>query len=137
MEGSHKERMKVRQRQKLSKNISFFPVLSELRSVPCRSAAVKLPTAKLPISSSNGLLNNPRRWGCPEACEKKREVSWTEILPKEKDVDVCLGAGALSTTLAVAPLRLSSLSIAGGGRSNSRDNDDDADLRLLSLIYNR
>jgi len=90
MEGSRKERMKVGQRQKLSKNIPFFPVLSELRSVPCRSAAVKLPTAKLSISPSNGLLNNPRRWRCPEACEKQ-EVSRTEILLKEKDVDVCPG----------------------------------------------
>lgn len=125
------------ERRKTIEKHPFLPVLSELRSVPRRSAAVELPTAKLPVPPSNGLLNNPRRWGCLVAREETRELPRRRRFYRKAGMsaaDVSSGVGALSTN---SPRCRSSSAILlfyrrRRDKSNSRDDDgDDADLLVL------
>lgn len=114
--------------------MAIFCTLAELRSILRRSAAVELTTARLPISPSNGLLNNPRLGLSRGARGEARSLSDSKFLPKGKGYQhpMFTGVGALSTN--GSRCRFSSAILpfcaAAGGTSNSRD-DADLPIRVL------
>lgn len=106
----------------------LFFALSELRSVLRHSATVKLSTAKLPVSSSNDLLDDPR---CLEMRKEKREVSQTKFLPEGKEYQqpTFSKVGALSMNVVFPQLR--AILPFYSRRWNSRD--DATTMRIYSF----